>query len=342
MPLNTVRHSIHIRRKKNERVFSNIARLWDIGRSAENQQNILDGLHPWNAPIVLEFENVLPLFLAVLGVFLSFSIFIDPSNIWMKISLFVGLLMIFWAYIGYEEQKPIDDVIEYLEQQSISQKYQLAPYKQPQHFLVPLQPVLFIAHLKQLFPVFNQGSVSNSFPYYASTVWVDENEQQHSVMVFQYHYVNEIRVRDKNGDDIKIKELHNDLWGVFVFDVETQGLAITTANKEFHEPYHFPWHTSDIQTNQKLNIFGSDELQTAKLLTPAFVLKLADFFAHREGDLMFHPSSHTLCFLGTKDLFKISSKAKNIQDISALRGHLRTFKLPYLENLKRDLTHFLK
>ena len=41
-------------------------------------------------------------------------------------------------------------------------------------------------------------------------------------------------------------------------------------------------------------------------------------------------------------LFKISSRAKNIKDISALRGHLRTFKLPYLESLQRDLTQFLK
>ena len=42
------------------------------------------------------------------------------------------------------------------------------------------------------------------------------------------------------------------------------------------------------------------------------------------------------------NLFKISTQAKNIQDISTLRGHLRTFKLPYLERLQDDLTHFLK
>ena len=149
-------------------------------------------------------------------------------------------------------------------------------------------------------------------------------------------------MRDKDGNDVKVKEVHKDLWGVFVFDVEIQGLAITTARKNFYYPYSFPWHTSDIQTNEKLNIFGSDEMQTAKLLSPAFVLKLADFFAQRQGDLMFHPTSHTLCFLGPADLFKISTQAKKIQDISVLRGHLRTFKLPYLESLQRDLTHFLK
>ena len=342
MPLDTVQHSIHIRRKKNERVFQNIARLWEIGRQAQTQQDILDRLHPWNAPIVLKFENILPLLLAALGLFFMLLIFIGPTNIWLQLCLVSGLFMMFWAYISYEDKKPIEDVIEYLEQQTIAKKYQLAFRQQPQHISVPLQPVLFIAHLKQLFPVFNQGTLSNDIPYYASTVWSDEEGKQHQVMVFQYHYVNEVRVRDKDGSDVKVKEVHKDLWGVFVFDVEIQGLAITTARKNFYYPYSFPWHTSDIQTNQKLNIFGSNEMQTAKLLSSAFVLKLADFFAQRQGDLMFHPTSHTLCFLGSADLFKISSQAKNIQDISVLRGHLRTFKLPYLESLQRDLTHFLK
>ena len=342
MPLDTVQHSIHIRRKKNERVFQNIARLWEIGRQAQTQQEILDHLHPWNAPIVLKFENVLPLLLAAVGLFFMLLIFILPSNIWLQLGLVSGLFMIFWAYISYEDKKPIDDVIAYLEQQTIAKKYQLAFLQQPQHISVPLQPVLFIAHLKRLFPVFNQGTLSNDIPYYASTVWADEEGKQHQVMVFQYHFVNEVRVRDKDGNDVKVKEVHKDLWGVFIFDVEIQGLAITTARKNFYYPYSFPWHTSDIQTNEKLNIFGSDEMQTAKLLSPAFVLKLADFFAQRQGDLMFHPTSHTLCFLGPADLFKISTQAKKIQDISVLRGHLRTFKLPYLESLQRDLTHFLK
>ena len=221
MPLDSVQHSIHIRRKKNERVFQNIARLQDLGRKAQSHQDILDGLHPWNAPIVLKFENVLPLLLAALGLFFILLIFIDPSNIWMQLALISGLLMIFWAYISYEDKQPIDDVIEFLEQQSINKKYQLALHQQPQHISVPLQPVLFIAHLKRLFPVFNQGTISNDLPYYASTVWEDKDSQQHQVMVFQYHYVNEMLVRDKNGDDVRVKEIHKDLWGVFVFDVNT-------------------------------------------------------------------------------------------------------------------------
>ena len=87
MPLDAVKHSIHIRRKKNERVFNNIARLWEIARQAQTHQDILDALHPWNAPIVLKFENVLPLLLAAAGLFFILLIFIHPGNIWIQISL---------------------------------------------------------------------------------------------------------------------------------------------------------------------------------------------------------------------------------------------------------------
>lgn len=58
MPLDTIKHSIHIRRKKNQVVFDNIDKLWGIARSADTAQEILDRLHPWTAPITLKFEQV--------------------------------------------------------------------------------------------------------------------------------------------------------------------------------------------------------------------------------------------------------------------------------------------
>ena len=58
MPHDTNKHSIHIRRKKNQVVFDNIDKLWGIARSADTAQEILDRLHPWKAPITLKFEQV--------------------------------------------------------------------------------------------------------------------------------------------------------------------------------------------------------------------------------------------------------------------------------------------
>lgn len=342
MPIDSVKHSIHIRRKKNEVVFRNIARLWDLGRNAHSHQDILDGLHPWNAPITLRFENLLPRLLALCGAICILPAFFQGSHLWAQLSFIAGLMMVFWAYLSYEQDDPIEEVIQFLERESIAKKYQLQFGRQPQHISVPMNQAHFMAHLKNLFPVFKQGSISNDISNYASTTWADEDGRQHQVLVFQYHYINEIKVRDKDGQEVRLKEVHKDLWGVFVFDVDMQGLAITSMNTPFYYPYSFPWHSSDIQINQRLKFYGSDEMQTAKLMSPGFVLRTADFFQHRQGDLMFHPNSHILCFLGPQDLFKVSSKTAEITDISALRGHLRTFKLAALENLEQDLTHFLK
>lgn len=342
MPIDSVKHSIHIRRKKNKVVFQNIARLWDIGRKAETHQELLDGLHPWNAPITLKFENLLPIFLGLIGIGFMLLIVIQPDHGWAQLCFIAGLVMLFWAYISYEKDDPIEDVISYLETECISKKYQLAFNKQPQYISMPLNNLQFIGNLKRMFPVFNQGSLSNDIQSFASTVWEDENQQQHQVIVFQYHYVDQIRTRDKDGNEIKVKEIHKDLWGVFVFDIALHGLAVSASGTDYAYPYSFPWHSSDIQTNRKLKFYCSNQLEAAKLLTPGFVLRLSDFFQRRRGDLLFHPSNRIMCYLGPEDLFKVSSKAKRIQDISALRGHLRTFKLVAFENLKNDLIQFLK
>ena len=342
MPIDTIQHSIHIRRKKNKVVFDNIDRLWDISRNAESAQEILDRLHPWKAPITLKFENVLPIFLGLIGMVLIIPVLFIGEHIWTLFSFISGLACLLWAYLSYEQDDPLEDVIDHLEKQIIHKKYQLNEFIPPQHLGVAIQPAFFITHLKQLFPIFNQGRISNDIPYYASTTWQDEDGQQHQVLLFQYHFVDELRVRDQDGNELKVKEVHKDLWGCFVFNVPSPGIAITTHNKKFDAPYRFPWRSSDIQINQKLNFFGSDPMDMAKRLSPGFVMRIANFFKNREGDLLFHPDKDILCYMSSRNLFEISSKAKKINDISTLRGHLRTFKLPYLERLESDLTQFLK
>lgn len=60
MPLDSVKQSIHVRRRKNQVIFQNIARLWDLGHDAQSYQEVLDEICTWNAPISLRFENLLP------------------------------------------------------------------------------------------------------------------------------------------------------------------------------------------------------------------------------------------------------------------------------------------
>ena len=93
MPVDSVKRSIHIRRRKNEVIFRNIARLWDLGRSAHSHQDILDGLHPWNAPISLRFENLLPRLLAAAGALTALPVFFQPAHFWAQLCLLAGLLV---------------------------------------------------------------------------------------------------------------------------------------------------------------------------------------------------------------------------------------------------------
>ena len=342
MPIDTVRQSIHLRRKTNEVVFRNIARLWELAHKAESHQDLLDGLHPWNAPIQLKFQNTLPCFMAVFGILQMLTLFVASENFWLQCNFALGCSVLFWAYLTYESKQPIQDIIATLEETALTHKYHLRFQQSPQHISIPINTLQLIGNLKRLFPLFDRGTLSNDIQRYASTVWEDENGQQHQVLVFQYHYVDELQIRDKDGDRITVKEIHKDLWGVFIFDIPIQGIAVSSSNRKFYYPYTYDWHSSDIQINQNLKFYGSDPLQTAKIMTPNFVLRLSDFFNNRQGDLVFHAENKMLCYLGPHDLFKASSRNKVINDIPALRGHLRTFKLIELERLKNALLTFLK
>lgn len=342
MPIESIQQTLHIRRKINRRVFENIDRLWTLGQTAESHQDILDGLHPWNAPIGLKFNNTLSLFLGLFGILFIFTLFFYPHGLWPILCITVSSSCIFIAYLSYESNQPIENTINYLNTITITKKYQLQHGKVPHHIDFPISSLNFILYIKQLFPLFNQGNISNQITKYASTIWEDHNGQQHNVLIFQYNYINAIQATDTNGDTINLKRKQYDTWGVLIFDVEIHGLAITATQNEFAYPYNLSWETSDIQINQRLKFYGHDQLLLAKQITPAFTLKVADFFAHRSGDLMFHPDKNVMCYLGSRNLFKTSSKFQKIQDVSALRGHLRTFKLPYLDQLKTDLVQFLK
>lgn len=344
MPVEIVKTNLHIRRKKNKVVFDNLARLGELSLTAKSHQDILDGLHPWNAPISLRFNNTLPYALGLTGVLWCLCLVVSPGHIYLQLMFFIGLCMIFWAWISIETTDSIQGVIEELENKTIQFTYDLHLGCAPLHLGMQLQPSLLQSKLKQLFPIFNLGTIANDFPVYASCMWQDELGQQHSVLIFKYRYVTEMKVRDKDGKEVSVKEIERFMWGAFVFDVTMlHGIAISSQRRQFLHPYTVKWHTSDIQMSQKLNIYGTDTLSLAKQLKPAQVLKIHDFFSHRDGHLLFHPDQNILCYLGSKDLFQVAGrKNKKIYDISALRGHLRTLKLLNLEQLQKDLTQFLQ
>lgn len=342
MPIDTVQQALHIRRKKNAQVFRNIARLWEAGQSSHTDQALLDALHPWREDHSLRFFNILPYLLATISLStLIFGYFLHPhlQFIWSFLGAF---LTGFLAYLLYESKQPLEQVIEYLEQRMIQLRYGLNFQQLPAYLPIQAQPLLVISKLKQSFPLFNRGTESNEITHYASTAW-DDGTTKHQVLIFKYHYVTEMPIlQDGNSDKKIVKEIHKDLWGAFVFQMPNLGIAISDQRSRFFEPYTRSWQSSDILINQKLNIFGLDQHQLAKSISPTLTLKLHDFFEHFSGDLIYHHEEQILCYLGEQDLFRITSKHDAIHDIPALRGHLRTMTMPEYQRFQQLMLNLIQ
>ncbi len=341
MPIDTVEQALHIRRKKNAQVFRNIARLWDIGQKAHSDQDLLDALHPWRDDHSLCFFNVLPFILGIVSICtLVFGYFFHP-HIQYIFSLLAAFLTGFLAYLLYEPKEPLTQVITYLEQRMTVLRYGLQFQQLPAYLPIQAQPLLVISRLKQFFPLFNRGTESNEITQYASTTWHD-GTTEHQVLLFQYHYVSELPIFQEENSNQKIaKEIHKDLWGAFIFQMPASGIAVSNKRSRFFEPYTSSWQSSDILINQELNIFGVDQHQLAKEISPSLTLKLHDFFQHFTGDLIYHHEEQILCYLGEQNLFQTASKRSEIHDISALRGHLRTMTMPQYQKFQQLMLNLI-
>ena len=341
MPIDTVEQALHIRRKKNAQVFRNIARLWDIGQKSHSDQDLLDALHPWRDDHSLCFFNVLPFILGIVSVCtLVFGYFFHP-HIQHIFSLLAAFLTGFLAYLLYEPKEPLTQVITYLEQRMTVLRYGLQFQQLPAYLPIQAQPLLVISRLKQFFPLFNRGTESNEITQYASTTWHD-GTTEHQVLLFQYHYVSELPIFQEENSNQKIaKEIHKDLWGAFIFQMPASGIAVSNKRSRFFEPYTSSWQSSDILINQELNIFGVDQHQLAKEISPSLTLKLHDFFQHFTGDLIYHHEEQILCYVGEQNLFQTASKRSEIHDISALRGHLRTMTMPQYQKFQQLMLNLI-
>lgn len=340
MAIATVQHLLHLRTKKNKQVMQNIARLWDIGRQATSAQDILDALHPWGTNKNLAFYNTIPRLLMIIGIVVAIlGWLIDPYPPF-PISFFVTFLCALFAYIIYESHQPIAEVIDFLEQRMLLLRYDLHFNAMPNSIAATSNALLVMSKLKQTFPLFYQGNVSNEITQFASTTWHD-GEIEHQVMLFQYHYVNELVIRGFDSEKQKVKQVHKDQWGAFIFQMPALGFAASNRQDHFIEPYTQKWLTSDILVNQKLHIFGCDQQQLARSISPSLTLKLNDFFQQYSGDVVYHFQENMLCYMGQQNLFGLSKNKHALKDISVLRGHLRTLRLPEYEKFKLSMLNLI-
>ncbi|SUV30166.1 Uncharacterised protein [Acinetobacter haemolyticus] len=71
-------------------------------------------------------------------------------------------------------------------------------------------------------------------------------------------------------------------------------------------------------------------------------LKLHDFFQHFKGDLIYHHQEQILCYVGEQNLLQTTSKRDQINDIPALRGHLRTMTMPQYQRFQELMLNLIR
>lgn len=340
MPVESFKQFLHLRQQKNQQVHQNIERLWSVGRKAESEQQLLDALHPWGDTPNLRFYNFLPTMLSLCSILiLCIGLLLHPIIHWIWSGLLTAFGL-FLSYLCYENKTPLQEVIQFLEQRMISLRYQLDFQKLPPILLLNASPHSFLNQLKQLFPLFEQGNISNDISLFASTLWRNSSKQ-HYIIVFQYHFVNEQFAVEHEKARQVLKKEHQDLWGAFIFDMPALGIAVSNQGSDFKAPYSESWHSTDILTNQRLRIYGLSQHELARVVQPHLTLKLNDFFEHFDGDFIYHHKASVACYLGKQNLFQVNQPQRSITDISTLRGHLRTLNMPIYQKFNQQMLRII-
>ncbi len=340
MPINNVKRLIHFTTKKNNQVKHNINRLQKIAFEAKTAQDILDALHPWHEDKALYFYNALSYFFIITALCILIFGGLLHAYIPYIYSIFFAIFSTCWAYLIYENDDDIEEVISILEQKMTWLKYDLAINQVPNYLSATSSSLFLINQLREKFSILSLGQSQNEIDFHASTLWKYNNQELHTLLV-RYHYVDEIFIPNKDLEKQKIKEIHRYLYGAFIFQQKSLGFAASNKRQNALAPFSVSWKSSDISLNQKLQIYGTNQLQLAKIITPKITLKLDELFQSYTGDLVYHPSDPIVCFLVDQNLFRVSKQKQKIRDVSQLRGHLRTLSMPEYENFKSDFSQFI-
>lgn len=340
MPIEIVERWLHLTTQKNQQVMHNVARLWEIGQKAKSPQDILDGLHPWGDCKDLYFHNFIAQICFMVGVLILIFGWIIHAYIAFALTFCIGVLCLFIAYLIYEPSQPVDEVIGFLEHRMIELKYDFKNNQIPEYLPQYSHSTLVISKLKQAFPLFSKGNASNEITQYISTTWQIENKKL-PVLLFHYRYISELSISHLNGEQNKIKSTYKNQWGAFIFGIEPLGVAANNRHGSFFEPYTKKWSTSDIFLNENVSIFGYDQQQLARIISPMLTLKLSDFFQNYSGEVIFHFEEKMLCYMGDQNLLARRQQKQKIRDTSHLRGHLRTLRMPEYELFKQQMTSLI-
>lgn len=342
MPLERIRDALHLRQQHNKIVEDNLTRLKALSTQAETRQMLLDGLHPWGSDPSLSFHNYISILLWLCAGILLIGFLLMDAMIGHLTILLLILILAGLGWLMYESNQIIRTHISALEQRMFELQYGLKMYALPAMLSSQFDPQRLLRQLQRQLPLLQQGGHSNDIHTFASFI-IETDENKHQALVFEYIFKDVIRIYNEKTQQYHSKVVEGKRWCIAVFEQSSLGIiATTTAFKTPQIPYNHVWRSSDIRLSSQLRLYGKDDMHLAKTMSPTLTLKLSDFFAACRGSLIIHHELNVLCYLTETNLLQVANHDKNIQDISSLRGHLRTLRLASLEHVLTHLKPLLK
>lgn len=321
----------------NNKVAYNLEKLREISATSQNKQAILDALHPWRVSPNLRYHNTwsfLLLAACIVNVVLT-TLYFSHYPLIVTVVWIGAIFIACFAYFSIEKQSEVDTEIAKLETQVFQYQYQVNFARFPSfNTQAGMNPNYMLARVRQGFACLNQGNAGNEIVDFASTTWQVQGHD-FPVLLFQYVATTEVAMTNGKGEQIT-KQIEKHYWGACVFDMPA--LAFYVSNeKQKHARYPVEWRSSDAQFNRDFQLYGQQEFELAKNLTPSRILTLAHQLENMRGTLMFHDEMQAFCYISSQNIFQTRSCAKTIQNISQLRGHLRTLKAPHYERMQANL-----
>ena len=309
----------------NGKTQHNINLINQILSSDQSFEKQIEQLKSWQIDPSLTIQNYTFWLFIVIGICcVLLAILIHP------IFLLAAVLSIIFAFYKKTSTKALNNMIGYIQQRNLEEKYQL-------HFNYNNQNQSVESPYN--FPLFGLGDYENDIRNCIYGSWRIDNSH-YPFMLFNYHYVDEVETRDSDGDT-KTEYRHYDLWGIILENFPAQGISISSKQKRACR-LGTKWSSGDIRFDDNYQLSGVNEMQLAKFFTPTHVLMLDQAMDYFKGDLYIQALRPSLCWLFNVDITQSLVQHDKMDTVHDLVTHLESTIMPNYERLRESFMSILK
>ncbi|BCX75309.1 hypothetical protein [Acinetobacter sp. Tol 5] len=309
----------------NGKTQSNIDSINRLLASTENFEHLIEKLKHWQDDPSLSIQNYTFWLFICVGIGVAILAFFTHPILFL-----FAIASIAFAFYKRTSTKPLNQLIDYLQQKNLEAKYQIRffPNETDNKIISPYD-----------FPLFGLGDYENSIRNTIYGTW-QINGFIYPYMLFNYHYVDEVETRDSDGKT-KTEYRHYDLWGIIVENFPTQGISISSKQNRACR-FGTKWSSGDIRFDNQYQLSGTNEMRLAKFFSPNHVLMLDQAMSNFKGDFYIHPQHPALCWLFKIDITKPHLPVNQVQTVHDLAAQLESMSMPDYEQLKQSLITILQ